>query len=566
MRILLIGTPNCGKTTLFNALTGARERTGNRSGVTVMVRQRRMRAMDAILYDLPGIAHTQAESPDAKLALNAIERLQPNVLLLVADATNPQRSLSLLPRLLSYGLPIVLALNLMDEAERKGIRYDLKGLSRALGVPTVAVSAKKRQGLESLVSVLMSAKCGCGNVVTVTQVNQILKVTVTIPSVKLHPIERWTMHPVVSLLLLAAILLLLFCITFDWVGPYLSSATEQFLNRLVQIPLERLLNNSTVAPWLIDLILEGIVQGGISLLSFLPQILLLYVLLALLEDSGLLARMAFVSDGLFVRIGLDGRALVPLLLGFGCTVSAALSVRSMERERDRRRVLRALPCVPCAAKLPMLALMAEHLHTSHTGLLFAAVYGLSLTVGLLRLATMPKNVRQDTVVLELPPYRMPTLRSVWETSLRQTGHFLQKAGLVLLLISPLLWLLLHFDAGVRYTESVSRSAAYRFSQWLVPMFSLQGWNAEQILAMLGGMVAKEASVSALLQFSEYQTDFSVTFGQALSFLSFYVLCPPCIVAMGCLKKEYGKGYGRCLLEQTAIAFSVSALIGALIWC
>lgn len=563
MRILLIGTPNCGKTTLFNALTGARERTGNRSGVTVTVRQRRMRAADAILYDLPGIAHTQAESPDAKLALEAIERLQPKVLLLVADATNPKRSLSLLPLLRSYGLPIVLALNLMDEAERKGIRYDLNGFRRALGIPTVAVSAKKRKGLDTLVSVLLSEQNGYAGAATAIPVDRILKETVRIPPLKLHPIERWIMRPAVSILLLAATLLLLFCIVFDWAGPYLASGTERFLAYAVQMPLERLLNNSTVAPWMTELILDGIVQGGISLLSFLPQILLLYVLLALLEDSGCLARMAFVSDGLFARIGLDGRALVPLLLGFGCTVPAALSVRSMEREQDRRRILRALPCVPCAAKLPMLALLAEHLNSPHTGLLFAAVYGLSLSVGLLRLCTLPKGKKQGAAVLELPPFRMPTLRSVWETSVRQTGHFLQKAGLVLIVLSPLLWLLLHFDAGAHYTESVTRSAAYRFSERLVPLFGLQGWNAEQIVALLSGMAAKEASVSALLQFSEYQTDFSVTFGQAFSFLSFYVLCPPCIVATGCLKSEYGKGYGRCLLEQTAIAFSVSALIGAL---
>lgn len=566
MRILLVGPPNCGKTTLFNALTGAWERTGNRAGVTVTAREKRIRRWGHTLVDLPGLAFWESQAKDGTLTRAAVEGKKANAVVLVVDALAPLAGLRLLPRLAPFGLPVVVAVNRMDLLGKKGMRADLDRLGTLLGVQVVGISAAKREGLTGLMQTVAEQKpwtrqpChGCERAIECA-VRASFFGTLRPPKAW----ERRLMHPLPSVLLSLLLLGLLFCLTFNWAGPLLTERTEALLRKLVIDPLSECA--STLAPWQKSLLSEGLLEGLHGVISFLPQILLLFLLMSLLEESGVMSRMAFVFDPIFHRLGLDGKALVPMLLGFGCTATAALSVRSMERQTDRNRTLTALPFLPCAAKLPVMMLVTQTVFPKHGGTVLFALYAAAILMAYLRLRRRNHGTER-AVLFELVPLAVPQGRAVVRGMAVHTGHFLKKVGMLLVIFHLMMWGLLHLDGSFCYTAQETESLLYGIGEWVGRVMPFDAAYACPLaISLLVGFLAKEATASTLLLFSStglcVVSELPKT--SAWPFLLLFLLLPPCMAACVTLIREHSGGMVRSLLWQTGIAFVLASLAFALL--
>lgn len=562
MRILLVGAPNCGKTTLFNALTGARERTGNREGVTVSVREKRIKRSGDVLVDLPGLAFWDTEAKDGRLARQAIQESNADVLLLVVDAVSPERGLSLLEVLRASGLPIVVALNRMDVLHRKGHSVNLGTLSKKLGVRTVGVSAIRKQGLKTLLEAVRSEKpsLGAGCKTCPDAVTCAVRASFSGTASPPNKAERRGMHPLLSVPLSLLLLAGLFCLTFDWLGPRLTEWTETLVQNRIFVPVSAWA--STLPSWLDSLITEGLLSGLLGVIGFLPQLGLLFLWMTLLEESGILSRMAFVFDWCFHRIGLDGKALIPLLLGFGCTVTAALSTRSLSHSSDRDRTIEALPFLPCAAKLPLLLLVTETVFPNRSGTVLAVLYTGCVSIAVLSLLPRRKRTKR-TVLFALEPLTVPNGKAVFYGVVHKVGHFVKKVALLLLVFHGIVWALLHLNASFRFTDVETESLLYRFGTFLGQAFPFDAAHAGGLtVSLLVGFFAKEATASTLLSLSAAGicTLETLSVPTAWAFLILFLGMPPCMMACLALRGEHSCGMVRRFFLQTAVAFLLAGAV------
>ena len=415
MRILLAGQPNCGKTTLFNRLTGRREHTGNRAGVTVSCARARLRGREEELVDLPGLYSLTGGGPDEQAARRALETEAPDLILNVVDSTALRRSLVLTLQLLALGRPTAVLLNMADEARQRGIRIDRDRLSKMLGVPVFFVSARTGEGLGDVDRLLQAGRISARR--PSPSPEELYREAGRIASAVLsgniggrpRGADRLLLHPFWGLPAFGLVLGLVFLLTFQWVGPWLGRGVEAVVDGV----------KSSLAGTVLDtpLLREGLLGSLGYVLSFLPVITVLSLLLNLLEDVGYLPRAAFLLDGFLRGLGLDGRCAVPLLLGFGCTVPAVMATRTLPEGEKRRRTMDLLPFVPCSARLPFLLLLGSVLlpeHPARGALLF---YGISLCLGILCAALSKPAERGSGFYLELPPLRMPR----WQSVVKETG-------------------------------------------------------------------------------------------------------------------------------------------------
>lgn len=565
MKYLLAGNPNIGKTTLFNALTGARERVSNRAGVTVEVNKRRLKGMDGTLIDLPGIYSLSPQSKDEQIAAEAVKEQLPDVIVNIVDATNLQRNLFLTTQLMELKLPMVIALNMMDEARRRGLKVDAAELERRLGVRVIPIAARTGEGLDKLKEAMCAARTApaplCSGCSARLRYGCIERVTGA-EKVRVSGLDRVLTHKIFGFPIFIAVMALVFYLTFDSLGAFLSDGAES-LGTLLCDWVRQLLR--TAPEWLSGLITDGILNGVTGVMTFLPEVALLFGLLSLLEDSGYLARAAFIMDSLMRKIGLDGKAFVPLVMGFGCTVPAALAARTLPNSSERKRMLMILPFLPCSAKLPVFGLMARAFFPSHRGLVVLALYFLGILTAVLVALLMRNRATEQPFLLELPPYRIPTLKNTWMQMADRTGHFLFRAGTVILLVSALLWILMHFSSDLSYTEQTQDSLLGTFGTLIAPIFTPLGFGFWQAaVAILVGLVAKEAVLSSLLLFyGGSAAALTAAFDplSACCFLIFVLLYPPCFAAIITLHREYRDL--RCtaftLLVQPIIAYAACCL-------
>ncbi len=642
MKLALVGNPNCGKTTLFNALTGANQYVGNWPGVTVEKKEglATVEGRTVTIVDLPGIYSLSPYSMEEIVARNFIVDDGPDAIINIVDATNLERNLYLTVQLLELEKPMVVALNFMDEVEKHGDKIDLKRLSQALGVPVVPITARSGENVDELLKLAHKAvhsgftlepddlyddfthrihhRVGelihdrayaaglpahwtaikllegdhrveealgldeetrwklehivgeyesayalgdretlvadsryqfIGRVVTVS-VKKGQRPDVMTTSDKIDSIVT---HKLLAVPIFLLAMLFIFAITFGPVGSLLSDGVETLIGGVLSPWVQGLMESAGLAPWLISLAVDGIISGVGGVLVFLPQIALLFLCLSILEDSGYMARAAFIMDRLLRRFGLSGKAFIPMLMGFGCTVPAIMGARTMEQDKDRRMTMLLVPFMSCSARLPVYGLLSAAFFPQYAGLVVFSLYLLGLLCAILSGIFFKKVVFRGepaAFLLELPPYRLPTLRNcashVWE----KVRGFLVKAGTLILCMSVVLWFLQSFGPGLVMVESADQSYLGRFGALIAPALAPLGFGVWQAaVALLTGLVAKEAVVSTLsllYGFSIGASGVAVaaalagTFASpvaAYAFLVFVLLYIPCVAAMSTMYRE-----------------------------
>ncbi len=570
MTIALVGNPNSGKSTLFNALTGLRRRVGNFPGVTVDTMRGALKADPrAALVDLPGTYSLTPFSGEERVVRDFLRNEKPDAILNVVDATCPERGLYLTLQLLELNIPVAVALNMTDEVRAAGGSVDARALSDALGAPVIAVAAAKGEGVADAARAAIGADKPRFSGVLETKnmppeqaiaaryafIEKLCAKAFRLPKDsgaqrRAFRADLILTHRVLAFPIFGLIMAAVFFLTFGPIGGALGQAFRTALDALFGAA-ERLLVALGAADWLRGMIVDGILAGMGSVLSFLPTILTLFFLLSLLEDSGYMARMAFVTDRLLRKIGLSGRSFVPALLGLGCSVPAILATRTLPTRRDRAMTILLVPFLSCSAKLPIYAMFAQAFFPTHAALVMTLLYGGGIAAGvpvalLLRRVAFPGE--PAPFLLELPAYRMPTLRSSLALVRTRTAAFVKCAMTTLLLASIAVWALQRVDLHANPVASGADSALAAVGRALSPAFLPLGfadWRA--VTALIAGLMAKEgvlASLGILLGASgaalpaALRTAFTQL--QAASFLAFTLLYMPCVAAFAAARRELGK--------------------------
>lgn len=651
IKIALAGNPNCGKTTLFNQLTGSNQYVGNWPGVTVEKKEGKIKnkfGLEMSIIDLPGIYSLSPYSPEEIVTRNCLLHDNPQVIIDIVDATNIERNLYLTTQIAELGRPMVIALNMIDMLEKNGDTIDEKLLEKELGIPVVPISASKNIGIEALIektlelakaskyvpvkniyskavnNVLLdiedaleevkqskyhrkrwtAVKLFEGDSVTwnhydftkeqrqhiishIEEVNssknidremiiadERYKYICAITSRAVHKnhdpckltvsdkIDRIATNKYLAIPLFLVTMFLVFAITFGPIGNFLRDAAEWLISDLLAGGLTTFLHNVNASEWAESLVIDGIIGGVGSVISFLPQIVLLFTLLSLLEDSGYMARAAFIMDKLLRCIGLSGRAFVPMLMGFGCTVPAVMGTRILESEKDKKLTILITPFMSCSAKMPVYLLMVSMFFKDSGPLVIFGIYILGVVIAILTALLFKSTVlkgKNSPFVMELPPYRLPSAKTlllhVWE----RVRDFLVRAGTVLMGASILIWFLQSFNFSLQMVES-DESILASIGMLIAPVFTLCGfgdWRAS--VSLVTGIAAKEsvASTMAVLYGGSLTGAFSTL--SAFSFLVFVLLCTPCVAALTAMRKEFGsrKWMAVSVVYQLAVAWIMS---------
>lgn len=558
--IALAGAPNCGKTTLFNLITKSRGAVGNRPGVTVEKKYGALRQNDDFaVVDLPGAYSLRSSSPEERAAGEFLLAKGADCVIAVIDGAHPEHGLFLLLEILSTGVPTVAAINFADEIERRGGKADAAALSAALGIPCFLISARQKSGVAELVSATTAAAHAAKRCVPPCSAADFSSLAAELSarcffagrkSEKTERLDRFLSESRFSFFCcvtaVLTVLVLAFgfpaCVLTDLINVFFEHAAARLLNFLTREGF------SEIAAGVLS---EGALGSFGKVISFLPQLALLFFFISALEESGYLARAAFVTDKVLRRFGLGGFAIIPLLLGLGCTVPAALAAKAAA-PAERSRLVSVLPFVPCSAKLPVYAFFAAALFRRAPWAFVAAIYLLSIAVGAaFCLAT--KGAAAQGFLLELPPLRLPSIKSILIEAALRCRAFAAKAASVIVSAGIFIWLLSHLDANFLPVESPAESVLYCLGTAAEPLFAPLGISKEGIVALLCGVFAKEACLSVLLLLGGEFTVLS-----ALSFVIFFTFYTPCIAALVAIWRQTGvKTAVRIFLFQTALAYALS---------
>ncbi|CAM4434626.1 ferrous iron transporter B [Mesorhizobium sp. M00.F.Ca.ET.151.01.1.1] len=601
LRIALVGNPNSGKTALFNQLTGSRQKVANYTGVTVERKEGRLRApsgREFAVLDLPGAYSLHPASLDEAITRDLCRgfypgEAAPDVLLCVIDATNLRLHLRFALELRELGKPMVVALNMVDAAQRRGIQVDVAALERELGVPVVETVAVRKQGARALVERLDAMVPHLdapvpgpeGGIDYHARVREILSVAVRMPArtAKIDDaLDRWLLHPVFGLISLAVVMFLIFQAVYAWATPLMDGIEAGFawLGTLVGSVLPE-------GP-LASLLTDGIIAGVGGVVVFLPQILILFFFILVLEESGYLPRAAFLLDRMMAAAGLSGRSFIPLLSSFACAVPGIMSTRSIQDPRDRLATILVAPLMTCSARLPVYALLIGAFIPQKTvwgvfnqqGLVLFGLYAAGI-LSALAMSWIMKKWRRDKsehpLMLELPSYRLPHVRDLAVGLYERGMIFLKRVGGIILALTILLWVLLSFPAApVDATlPAIDYSYAGRIGHAMAVFFAPLGFNWQICIALIPGLAAREVAVSSLATvyaLSAADDDAASqaltplisdgwSLATALSLLVWYIYAPMCISTLATIKRETNswKQMGFAAFYLFAAAY-VAALI------
>ena len=575
----LLGNPNVGKTTLFNYLTGSNQYVGNWPGVTIEKKEGYIGDRVKIV-DLPGIYALDTFSNEEKISKEFLEKGNVDVIVNIVDASSLNRNLYLTLQLKQFKKPIILVLNMMDVAKAKGIKIDFEKLAKKLGVTVVPISASKGIGIENVKKLLES-----GNFFRPTNENdyhyidderenyrfieEVLSEVIVKESVEsttiTEKIDSIVLNRFLAYPLFLLILYVIFMFTFNWVGQPLSDAMDEYIISGIVNLLENLLQNSS--PWFSSLIIDGIVGGVGSVIVFLPVVMTLFLGITFLEDSGYMARAAFIMDKIMRKIGLSGKAFIPFIIGFGCSVPAIMSARTLESEKDRKLTALLVPLMSCNARLPVYALFAAIFFPGNESTVTFSLYilgvAIAIIIGLLFKNTIFRK-DEEPFIIELPEYKIPELRNLMINTCEKGKGFLKKAGTIIFAMSVIVWLLSNFNFN-GFTD-MENSFLANLGSAIAPVFKPMGYGTWQsAVALLTGLMAKEVVVSTMGVV--YGLDLYNILSQqftplaAYSFLVFVLLYTPCISVIATMRKEFGnRMMAFSVFYQLLLAWIVSFVV------
>lgn len=581
IKVAFLGNPNCGKTTLFNALTGSNQYVGNWSGVTVEKYEGFVKHsnLNFSIVDLPGTYSLSAVSPDEKVTADFISSHSADVIVNVIAASALERSLFLTLQTLKAGVPMIAALTFMDELEKHDATLNIKALSDSLGIEIIPIYYNGENPQTALLSAIGNAslpKNLHSSLPPYKLIGQIVSRALYRGSAytpRKYSVDRMLAGGILSVPIFIMIMLMIFAVTFGPIGTYLSEATSFLICNLLASAVKNLLQIINTAPLLVSLVTDGIIPGVGSVISFLPQLALFFFFVSLLEGSGYMARTAFIADSFLEKLGLSGKSVIPMIMGFGCTVPAIMSTRTIDSEKQRRMTILLLPFMSCSAKLPVILMLSSAFFEKYAAFVVMCMYLLGIISAVTSAFIFKSTIfkRQNTpFILELPPYRTPSLKSTALQVHVRIRSFLSKVGTTLFMLSMALWFLQNFDSSLHICTSPENSLLYVLGSSIAPIFVPLGFGAWQAaVALIAGLAAKEAILSTLAVLYSFSLSASpvaisaelscFTPLSALSFLVFTVLYVPCIAAVSTMNKELHsvKWTAFSVLWQIIFAYSAS---------
>ncbi len=665
MIFALAGNQNCGKTTLFNQLTGSNQHVGNFPGVTVDQKVGQMKSQpDCSVVDLPGIYSLRPYTNEEIVTRDFLLNEKPDGIINIVDATNIERNLYLTLQLMEMRIPMVLALNMMDEVRNNGGTINVEKMSEALGIPVVPISAAKNEGIEELVQAAvrvakekrttkvidfckqgpvhrcihsvchqiedhaekagLSVRFSCSKliendirIVDMLQLSQnelelvehsiiemeaeagmdrnaalagmrydfiesvcadtVIKCEESKEHIRSVKIDSILTHRYFAIPIFILVMFLVFFLTFNVFGAVLSDLLSLLIDDITAL-VDKGLTAYGINPVVHSLVIDGIFAGVGSVLSFLPIIVVLFFFLSILEDTGYMARIAFVMDKLLRKIGLSGRSIVPLLVGFGCTVPAVMASRTLSSERDRRMTIMLTPFMSCSAKIPIYAVFAAAFFPQYAALVMIGMYLTGIIIGIIVALIFDRTVfrgKPIPFVMELPNYRFPSAKSVLLLMWDKAKDFLQRAFTIIFLATVIIWFLQSFDSRLNVVTDSADSILAAIGHLLAPLFAPLGFDDWRIpTALITGFTAKEAVISTLgvlmgTSTAALGTALHTLFTpvSAISFLVFTLLYTPCVAAIAAVKRELESGWLalgvvilQCVVAWLA-AFGVYLLLG-----
>ena len=573
INVALFGNPNVGKTTIFNLLTGSNQYVGNWPGVTIEKKEGYLNK-DIKIVDLPGIYAMDTFSNEEKVSKSFLENEDVDVILNIVDASNLSRNLYLTTQLMKYNKPIILLLNMLDLADSKDIKIDYDKLADELGIQIVPIIAKKKSGTENIEQVIRNSVNLKTNYIedfgnesqTYEKIDSILdrctidnsknKKTIT------DKIDNIVLNPILAYPIFIGILFLLFRFTFDWVGGPLQDLSTELIENYIIAPVDGLLVHSSA--WFRSLIVDGILGSLGGTLPFFPLIFVLFLGISLFEDSGYMSRAAFLMDKIMSKVGLSGKAFIPMVMGMGCASPAIMATRTLESEKDRKITALIAPLMTCGAKLPIYALFIRIFFKKNAAIVTTSLYLLGIVVAILVALILNKTVYKtelEPFVLELPEYRVPTLNALLENAWNKSKGFLYKVVTVMFFMSVLIWAMSSFNFG-GFTEDINTSFLAYLGKLMTPIFAPLGFADWRIsVALITGLGAKEVVVNTILiLFGNLNSGIAVVFTvvTAYTFLVFCALYTPCIATLATMRKEYGN---KMMLASLLYQFGVAWIVG-----
>ena len=650
----LVGNQNCGKTTLFNVLTGSNQHIGNFPGVTVDRKDGVIKGYpDTLITDLPGIYSMSPYSSEEIVTREFLLMDKPKGIINILDATNIERNLYLSMQLMELGIPMVIALNMMDEVRVNGGSVRINSIEELLGVPVIPISAAKGEGIEELVShaihvakyqekpqisdfcskdsavhrcihgimslisdhadkagyperfaaskvvegdslvlkhleleqnekemiehiiVQMEEECGMDRASAIADmrfayIEDVCKNTVVKPReskerIRSQKIDKLLTGKYTGIPMFIAIMGLVFYLTFNVIGAALSNVLD-ILITFVTNGVDNLLTAMNVNSVLHALIIDGIFNGVGSVLSFLPIIVTLFFFLSILEDSGYMARVAFIMDKLLRKLGLSGRSIVPMLIGFGCSVPGVMASRTLSSERDRRMTVLLTPFMSCSAKVPIYAFFSAAFFPHYAALVMIGMYFIGIIVGIIMAFIFKKTLFKGEpvpFVMELPNYRMPGAKNVVHLLWEKAKDFLQKAFSIIFIATILIWFMQNFDIRLNVVADSRQSILAVLAGMITPLFKPLGFGDWRLVtAILTGVMAKESVVStiSILFESTIEMVSVISAAGAMSFLVFCLLYTPCVAAIASVKKELGGKWAAYVVVIQCVVAWIAALI------
>lgn len=583
----LVGNQNCGKTTIFNEMTNMNQHVGNFPGVTVESKIGIVEKHNDIqVIDLPGLYSLNTYTTEERVSKEYIINQKPDVLINVIDSMNLERNLYLTIQLKKIGIPIVIALNMLDELYKNNMKINIIELSKRLDIPIVPITNVNKKEINELINKtieLSFSKKEKNKVVNDQYEEEIIYRYKNIEKIcsgiiqgkkeNLSSIDKILTNKYFGIPIFLTIMFIIFYLTFNVIGEYFSNLLNIGLD-VVTEEIENILINNNVNQLIQSLIIEGIITGIGSVLSFLPIIVTLYFYLSILEDSGYMTRIAFIMDKPLSKIGLSGKSIVPVLLGFGCSVPAILSIRTIKSEKEKKLTMMLIPFISCSAKIPIYAIFVSMFFHNYSAEVMILLYIIGITIGITITGIVNKicNIKNNnTFIMELPKYRIPTLKNTWMLMWNKSKEFLEKTFSIIFITSIVIWILKTFDFSLTET-TIENSILAQLGKKISPIFNPLGFYDWRIVtSLIVGISAKESIISTLNILtnqtiaSSLQSIFNIS--SAISFLIFVLLYTPCIATIAIIKKEFGnKTAIKIVIFQILIAYIISFVTYQLITC